>query len=161
MIVKGYIGKALEPHKNATTGKVYYSFRLAENHGRNETRTALWCDVIASIPPLEADMLAVGQVVSAEGRLEVQPYIKKRVLAGTPVPTTWEGVIKCLQDKDALAFGLKLFTQKVLPDHFKKHQEARSETRSPDVRDNSAIESIQKGRTSTKPQEAPGASRIE
>ena len=157
MIVKGHIGKALEPHKNATTGKVYYTFRLAENHGRNETRTALWCDVIASIPSLEADMLVVGQVVSAEGRLEVQPYIKKRVLTGTPVPTTWEGVIKCLQDKDALAFGLKLFTQRVLPDHFKKHQEAYPETRSTDVRDNSVRESIPKEQASAKPPESSGA----
>ena len=129
MIIKGRIGKVPERHKNSATGKPYYTFRLAENHGRDETRTAVWFDVIAAIPPLEADMLSVGQIVSAEGRLEVQPYLRKRALTGVPVPTTWEGVAKCLHENDALAFALKVFTQKVLPDHFekaKRHQASES-----------------------------------
>lgn len=133
MIIKGHIGRAPEKKLSGTTGKPYYLLRVAENYGRENDRTAVWFDVVAAIPALEADMLAVGQVVSVDGRLEPQAYVKKRALIGEPVPTTWEGVIKALQNKGALAVGLKVFTQSVKPDRFERKapaQKQESETAS-------------------------------
>ncbi len=158
MIIKGHIGRAPEKHVSPSSGRTYYVLRIAENYGRENERKAVWFDTVAAIPSLEAEMLAVGQVVSAEGRLEAQAYVKKKPLKGIPVPTTWEGVVKCLHEHNALAVGLKLFTQKVVPDHFEQAQKRKAAAGAPSEpgpQDTPSAEAPSAQKQETPPQESP------
>lgn len=60
-------------------GKEFYTFRLAENQGKEEdgTRTTTWYSVSAFINELDADLLAKGQFVKVTGRLVVEAFMRK------------------------------------------------------------------------------------
>lgn len=76
MQVFGNIATPVEK-KSAKSGKDFYTFRLAENQGRDEHRTTTWYDVTAFISELDADLLAKGQFIRVEGRLDVQAFKRK------------------------------------------------------------------------------------
>lgn len=73
----GNIATALEKHTGRQSGKEFYTFRLAENQGKDEQRTTTWYDVTAFISELEADMLSKGQFVKVTGRLDVKAFMRK------------------------------------------------------------------------------------
>lgn len=80
MIVFGNLGSV--PVKRLSKGgKDYFTFRLGESQGKDERRTTTWYDVSAFIDELDADLLALGQLVKLTGRLEAKAYSKKD---GTP-----------------------------------------------------------------------------
>lgn len=81
MQVFGNIATPLEKKTGKTSGRDYFVFRLAENHGKDENRTTTWYDVRAFISELDADLLDVKQFVKVTGRLDVQAYLKRD---GTP-----------------------------------------------------------------------------
>lgn len=81
MQVYGNIANTLEKHIGKTSGKEFYTFRLAENQGKDEQRTTTWYDVTAFISELDADLLAKGQFVKVTGRLDVKAFMRKD---GTP-----------------------------------------------------------------------------
>lgn len=81
MQVFGNIATALEKKVAKSSGREYFVFRLAENHGQDENRTTTWYDVRAFISELDADLLNVKQFVKVTGRLDVQAYLKRD---GTP-----------------------------------------------------------------------------
>ena len=76
MQVFGNIATALEERTSSKTQKKFYTFRLAENQGKDDNRTTTWYDVTAFISELDADLLAKGQFVKISGRLEVRPFKK-------------------------------------------------------------------------------------
>lgn len=78
MQVYGNIATPLEKRTGKDSGKEFYTFRLAENQGKEpEQRTTTWYDVTAFISELDADMLAKGQFVKLTGRLEVKAFAKR------------------------------------------------------------------------------------
>lgn len=78
MQVYGNIATALEERTSSKTGKKFYTFRLAENQGKEpEQRTTTWYDVSAFITELDADLLAKGQFVKVTGRLEISAFMKR------------------------------------------------------------------------------------
>lgn len=81
MQVFGNIANTLEKHTGKTSGKEFYTFRLAENQGKDDQRTTTWYDVTAFISELDADLLSKGQFVKVTGRLEVKAFARKD---GTP-----------------------------------------------------------------------------
>ena len=94
MIVYGNIATALE-QRNSRDNKTYYTFRLAENQGRDEHRTTTWYDCVAFISELDADMLNKGMLVKVTGTLKGEPYKKRdseelgvslRITSGSVVP---------------------------------------------------------------------------
>lgn len=76
MQVIGNIATILEK-RTARSGKDYYTFRLAENLGKDENSTTTWYDVSAFIDELDADLLSKGQFVKVTGRLEVQAFARR------------------------------------------------------------------------------------
>jgi single-stranded DNA-binding protein len=84
MQVFGNIGNTPEC-KTSSGGKRYYRFRLAENHGRDESRSTTWYDVNAFIDELDGDLLAKSMFVKVTGRLVVELYAKRD---GTPGVST-------------------------------------------------------------------------
>ena len=76
MQVFGNIATALEERTSSKTQKKFYTFRLAENQGKDDNRTTTWYDVTAFISELDADLLAKGQFVKVSGRLEARPFTK-------------------------------------------------------------------------------------
>lgn len=80
MQVIGNIATPVEK-KTSKAGNDYFKFRLAENHGKDETRTTTWYEVTAFISELDADLLSKGQFVKVTGRLEVEAFMRKD---GTP-----------------------------------------------------------------------------
>lgn len=81
MQVWGNIATALEERTSSKTGKKFYTFRLAENQGKDEQRTTTWYDVAAFIAELDADLLSKSQFVKVTGRVEATAYTKRD---GTP-----------------------------------------------------------------------------
>lgn len=78
MQVFGNIATALEERTSAKTNRKFYTFRLAENQGKDEeSRTTTWYDVTAFISELDADLLSKGQFVKVTGRLEARAFMKK------------------------------------------------------------------------------------
>ncbi len=77
MQVYGNIATGLEQRTSTKTGKVFYTFRLAENQGKDEQRTTTWYDVAAFIPELDADLLSKGQFVKVTGRVEAVAFRKR------------------------------------------------------------------------------------
>jgi single-stranded DNA-binding protein len=79
MQVYGNIATPVEQRKGVQTQKEFYTFRLAENQGKeeNNTRTTTWYEVTAFISELEADLLSKGQFVKITGRLEAQAFAKR------------------------------------------------------------------------------------
>lgn len=75
MQVYGNIGSPLEPRKGAA--KEFFTFRLAENNGKDENKTTTWYEVTAFISELDADLLSKGQFVKITGRVEAQAYAKR------------------------------------------------------------------------------------
>lgn len=73
----GNIATPLEQRTSTKSGKTFYTFRLAENQGKDEQRTTTWYDVSAFIAELDADLLAKGQFVKVTGRLEVKAFAKR------------------------------------------------------------------------------------
>ncbi|MDO8417775.1 MAG: single-stranded DNA-binding protein [Agitococcus sp.] len=73
----GNIATAIEKRTAKVGGKEFYTFRMAENIGKDENRTTTWYSVTAFISELDADMLAKGQFVKLSGRLEVDAFMKK------------------------------------------------------------------------------------
>ena len=124
MIIRGHLGRTPERKTSPASQKDYFTLRVAENYGPAGNRSSLWFDVIASISPLDADLLSPKSAVQIEGRLDPSAYVSKKALAGEPVPTTWEGVINTLTRKKALCVGLKILTQKVEPYEFKRRDAA-------------------------------------
>lgn len=105
MQVTGFISTNIESRQTKTTGKTYYTFRLAENFGKGETRTTTWYDVMAYISEFDADLLTKGQLVTVQGKIEavayntkdgkqaaalrligfkVEPYVSKNNMGGLP-----------------------------------------------------------------------------
>lgn len=119
MKIKGFLANEPERHAPRAQGaRPYFTMRVAENFGTEKNKKTVWFDVVASIPPLEADMLQVRGGVEVDGRLEATPYISKQALAaleGTDVPSTWEGVVAALKKYDVMRVGLKMLTQDVRP----------------------------------------------
>lgn len=76
MQVIGNIATSVDA-KKAKSGKDFYVFRLAENHGKDDARTTTWYDVSAFISELEADLLSKGQFVKVSARIEAEPYLKR------------------------------------------------------------------------------------
>lgn len=78
MQVYGNIASPIEK-RVSKAGKDYYTFRLAENWGKRDDpqRTTTWYDVSAFIAELDADMLAKGQYVKINGRLNVQTFTRR------------------------------------------------------------------------------------
>lgn len=81
MQVYGNIATPLESRQGRESGKQFYTFRLAENQGRDENRTTTWYEVTAFITELEADLLNKGQFVKVTGRVEAEAFSKRD---GTP-----------------------------------------------------------------------------
>lgn len=79
MQVYGNIATPLELRKGKT--KDFYTFRLAENQGRDENRTTTWYEATAFLSELDADLLSKGQFVKVTGRVEAQAFLKRD---GTP-----------------------------------------------------------------------------
>lgn len=77
MQVFGNIATPLEEKVSQASGKKFYVFRMAENQGKEDSRTTTWYNVTAFISELDADLLAKGQFVKVSGRLEVEAYMKK------------------------------------------------------------------------------------
>lgn len=77
MQVFGNIATPPERRQPNGGGKPYYTFRLAENMGKDEQRTTTWYDVIAFIDELSADMLNVRDFVKVTGRLEVEAFMRR------------------------------------------------------------------------------------
>jgi single-strand DNA-binding protein len=80
MIVFGNIATPIEK-RTAKSGKDYFTFRLAENNGKDENRSTTWYDVSAFISELDADLLSKGQFIKLTGRLDIQAFSRKD---GTP-----------------------------------------------------------------------------
>lgn len=118
MIIRGHLGATPEKKTSDTSGKPYVKLRVAENYGPAGNRKALWFDVTASIPHLEADLLQTRAAVQIEGRLEPEAYLSKKALGELPVPTTWDGVIALLKKQQALKVNMKVLTNKVEPYQF-------------------------------------------
>jgi len=97
------------------SGQEYFVFRLAENSGRGDARRTTWFDVRAKIPQAQAALLASGHLVKVRGRLEPQAFVRKKVLAGVPVPSTWDEIIKVLREREALGASMVLLTSSVEP----------------------------------------------
>lgn len=76
MQVIGNIATPVEK-KTGKSGKEFYTFRLAENHGKEENRTTTWYDVSAFISELDADLLSKGQFVKVSARVEAEAYAKR------------------------------------------------------------------------------------
>ncbi len=76
MQVLGNIATPIEK-RTAKSGKEFYTFRLAENNGKEENRTTTWYDVSAFISELDADLLSKGQFVKVTGRLDIQAFMKR------------------------------------------------------------------------------------
>lgn len=82
MQVYGNIATPLEARQGRESGKQFYTFRLAENQGRDEaTRTTTWYEVTAFISELDADLLNKGQFVKVTGRVEAEAFTRRD---GTP-----------------------------------------------------------------------------
>lgn len=79
MQVYGNIATPLEARQG--NQKSFYTFRLAENQGKDENRTTTWYEVTAFISELDADLLSKGQFVKVTGRVEAQAFAKRD---GTP-----------------------------------------------------------------------------
>jgi hypothetical protein len=109
MIIRGHLATMPEA-KEGKSGSTYYNLRVAENYGKDDRRTTVWFDVVASISEVEADLLPKGQAVQIDGKLDAEAYVSKKVLVGEAVPTTWDGVIALLKSKKALKTSLKLIT---------------------------------------------------
>ena len=77
MQVYGNIATPIEKRTGKTSGKEYFTFRLAENQGKDDNRATTWYDVSAFISELDADLLAKGQFVKVTGRLEIQAFVKR------------------------------------------------------------------------------------
>lgn len=119
MKIKGFLANTPERHAPRTQGaKPYFTMRVAENFGTEKNKKTVWFDVVASISPMEADMLQERAGVEVDGRLEATAYISKQALAAlqdTDVPSTWEDVIAALKKYDVMRVGLKMLTQDVRP----------------------------------------------
>jgi len=123
MIIKGHLANTPEA-KTGKSGSTYYNLRVAENYGKDDRRTTVWFDVVASISEVEADLLPKGSAVQIDGKLDAEAYVSKAALAGAEVPTTWDGVIALLKSKKALKTSLKLITNSrgVQPYTFEKRE---------------------------------------
>jgi single-strand DNA-binding protein len=77
MQVIGNIATVIERRVGNASGKPFFTFRLAENNGRDENRTTTWYDVTAFISELDADLLAKGQFIKVTGRLEVKAFKRR------------------------------------------------------------------------------------
>lgn len=76
MQVYGNIAVNLEK-KTSRNNTEYFTFRLAENTGKAESRQTTWYDVVAFINPLEAELLGKGQFVKVTGRVQAKVYQKR------------------------------------------------------------------------------------
>lgn len=76
MQVYGNIATPIEK-RTAKSGKEFFTFRLAENNGKDDNRTTTWYDVSAFISELDADLLSKGQFVKVTGRLDIQSFMKR------------------------------------------------------------------------------------
>lgn len=76
MQVYGNIATPVEK-RVSKSGKEFYVFRMAENHGKEEDRTTTWYDVSAFISELDADLLSKGQFVKVSGKLTLNAYLKR------------------------------------------------------------------------------------
>lgn len=117
MIVRGCIGSKPEK-KTSHGGSTYYAFRLAENHGKGESKRTIWYDVNATIADSVATGLAVGDGVEIDGRLDAQGYLSQKRIGAAGVPAAWGDVAKLLRDRAAIGVGLKLLTMSVKPHTF-------------------------------------------
>lgn len=93
MQVYGNIGSDITL-RTGPSGKPFWTFRLAENQGKDENRTTTWYEVAYFGSEVDADLLQKGQFVKVTGRVEPQVYQKK--------DTTW-------------ASSLRLSTGSVIP----------------------------------------------
>lgn len=79
MQVYANIGSPVERRtpKEKPDGKPFFTFRAAENQGRDDNRTTTWYDVTAFIDELDADLLTQGMRVKITGRVEAQAFTKR------------------------------------------------------------------------------------
>lgn len=93
MQVYGNIGSDITP-RTGPSGKPFWTFRLAENQGKDENRTTTWYEVAFFGSEVDADLLQKGQFVKVTGRVEAQVYQKRdqtwasslRLSTGSVVP---------------------------------------------------------------------------
>jgi hypothetical protein len=121
MRILGNIATPLEKH-TSKAGNEYWTFRLAENLGREENRTTTWYSVTAFISEVEADLLAKGQFVEVTGRLTPDPFVSKKMLAGVALPDTVDELVKLLKDRKALGVGLTVLASKVEPKEIRSRE---------------------------------------
>lgn len=87
MIVNGNIADVVV-RRVGKNGKPYFTFRLAENQGKDEMRTTTWYDVIAFIPDEDGDLLSKSQYVRVIGKLEPKLYTKRDQTQGVALSVT-------------------------------------------------------------------------
>jgi len=119
----GNLATGPEPRESQGSKEKYFTFRLAENSGKGDSRRTTWYDVRAKLKDTEADLLSTGHLVRIRGRLEPQAYIKKQLLADIPVPNTWEEIIKVLKQHNALGSSMILLTSSVEPYQFQRREQ--------------------------------------
>jgi len=81
MQVYGNIATPLESRTGRDSGKPFYTFRFAENQGKDNNRTTTWYEVTFFGSELDADLLSKGQFVKITGRVEAEAFLKRD---GTP-----------------------------------------------------------------------------
>lgn len=77
MQVYGNIGSDIVQRTGGGSGKPFWTFRLAENQGKDENRTTTWYEVAFFGSEVDADLLQKGQFVKVTGRVESQVYQKR------------------------------------------------------------------------------------
>lgn len=77
MKATGFISSAVAEKITKTTGKKFYTFRLAENFGSGAKRSTTWYEILAHIPEEEASKLHNGLLVEVTGKIEAMPYLNK------------------------------------------------------------------------------------
>lgn len=119
---------ATEPERRTAQGsqEPYFTFRLAENSGRGDSRRTTWYDVRAKIDDIKASELNSGDLVRIRGRVEPQAFLRKRALAGVPVPETWDELVKVLREHEALGTAMVLMTSSVEPHEFRPRDQQQT-----------------------------------
>jgi len=92
MIIYGTIATSVEKKTAVESKKEYVEFRLAENWGKEETKTTTWYTVRAFINEVSADLLGRGVSVCVEGKLKDSAYLNKE---GKPTTSLVVLAFKC------------------------------------------------------------------
>lgn len=88
MQVYGNIGSEVTPRKGRDSGKEFWTFRLAENQGKDENRTTTWYEIAFFGSQVDADLLQKGQFVKVTGRLDASVYPKRDGTHGASLRVT-------------------------------------------------------------------------